>query len=259
MKTVTERRFYVYAYVRADGTPYYIGKGTGNRAWRHRKADRVPSPKDHGRIRILLDDLLACEALEAEKDFISLIGREKDGGCLINWTAGGDGLVDPSDETLEKLRSWERTSEVKKAIRDGKTRHHKGDAERCGVDFEFYTGLSKKQRYLLKMFVARYPEVSFADAYAMGGRGRSCYAASRSDALAARTASRAASGVIEKIAEKTRDRAPKFAWTHPDHGQVTCAAWELVAMFPEQRLTRPNLTKVANGQRRRAKGWELAA
>jgi hypothetical protein len=259
MTTVNDRRFYVYAYLRADGTPYYIGKGTGRRAWRHNKADRIQAPADHGRIALLKEQLTSQEACEVEVQLIEQYGRKSQGGTLVNWTAGGDGLSEPDDEVRRKMSEWERTPEMRSKMAATKGAHLEEEAAQYGVPVAEYKALTRKTRYLVKTFVRRHPEVDFQAALQMGGRGRTLYAAGTAQALAKRSASRAVSGAIDKAADATRDLAPKRRWQHQAHGTVTCAAWELVAMFPEQELTRSNLSKVANGKRKRCKGWELAA
>ena len=40
--------YYTYAFLREDKTPYYIGKGRGNRAYDKRRA--IKPPKDKSRI-----------------------------------------------------------------------------------------------------------------------------------------------------------------------------------------------------------------
>lgn len=86
-----DKRFYVYAWLRPDGTPFYIGKGCGKRAWTqscHRQ--RVP---DNRSIRILSSGLSNEEAVEWEVALIALLGRKDLGtGCLRNLTNGGEGI-----------------------------------------------------------------------------------------------------------------------------------------------------------------------
>jgi len=90
--------FYVYAYLRTKdsfqgpkGSPYYIGKGKGQRAWD--LVRRVKPCKSQSNIKILRDNLTESEALAYERELIQKYGRLDLGtGILHNLTDGGQGL-----------------------------------------------------------------------------------------------------------------------------------------------------------------------
>ena len=95
---------YVYQYLRADGTPYYIGKGHGKRAWEHFRGEVLP-PKDPARVQIVLDGLTDSEALDLEQNLIRKFGRVDLGtGCLRNRTDGGDGTAGLKRSEIDKAR-----------------------------------------------------------------------------------------------------------------------------------------------------------
>lgn len=99
--------FYVYAYLRQDNTPYYIGKGSGNRAWApHRRSNNgIHTPKNSQKIVILESNLSEIGALALERRMIGWYGRKDNlTGILRNETDGGEGTAGykQSKETIEK-------------------------------------------------------------------------------------------------------------------------------------------------------------
>ena len=98
--------YYNYLWLREDRTPYYTGKGIGNRAYipHRRRANVTLYPPIKDRI-ILYPAESEAYAFEVEKFLIWYYGRKDLGtGCLRNMSNGGEQPPRPTPEAIEKIR-----------------------------------------------------------------------------------------------------------------------------------------------------------
>ncbi len=100
--------FYAYLWLREDGTPYYVGKGRGDRCFV--KYNHRGFPPSLDRIVVLYCDS-EQEALALEVELIAFYGRKDLGlGCLRNFTNGGDGVsgYKQTEESNRKNSEWHK-------------------------------------------------------------------------------------------------------------------------------------------------------
>ena len=121
---VNPNRFYTYAYLREDRTPYYIGKGQGRRISNRRKGEIKP-PKDKTRVIFLKQNITEEEAFKHEIYMIAVFGRKDLGtGILHNRTDGGEGASGNihTEETRRKISEKNKgkklTEEHKQKLRE---------------------------------------------------------------------------------------------------------------------------------------------
>jgi hypothetical protein len=134
-------RFYVYLFLREDGTPYYVGKGCGGRQFDKRRTVKLPSDRSRN-IRVL-DGMTEEDALAWEMLLIARYGRKNIGtGILRNGTDGGEGTSNPSKE-LRDLRgaTWRGKNQSKAHIerrvearrKNGKSLHSNETRQKMSV------------------------------------------------------------------------------------------------------------------------------
>jgi len=116
-----DKLFYVYSYNRDDGTPYYIGKGKGNRAYINGN-HYVKPPKNKHKIEIIKNNLLEFEAFRLEVELISKYGRKDLGtGILRNMTDGGEGASGAKRTPEQISRNGMKRPEVRKTVSESLT------------------------------------------------------------------------------------------------------------------------------------------
>ena len=164
--------FYVYAYIRATdsktasaGTPYYIGKGTGNRAF-SKHTFTIP---DKSRIIFMEQGLTELGALALERRYIRWWGRKDLGtGILLNRTDGGDS---PKMDEYRKLHlSKINTGKVLKKetrikmsrTRTGKKRPELSNRDRTAAELNNLAIMTQKIKLMVEICGVTYNSITEA-------------------------------------------------------------------------------------------------
>ena len=124
--------FYVYMYVRDDGTPWYIGKGSKyrRRHYNHHLPREFQRPADEFIITVK-ENMTEAAAFALEIELIAKYKRKCDGGILVNKCLGGSGTkgFKHSPDRPSPMKGKQHSAEAKAKMSVAK----QGNTSRAGT------------------------------------------------------------------------------------------------------------------------------
>ncbi len=231
-----DTNFVVYAYMRRNGTPYYIGKGRPERPYTN-LGKPCKKPSDKSRIVILHENIDEKTAFSIEMELIAKYKRKDlypEEGLLYNKSDGGEG----SSGAIVSKETRRKQSESRK----GKNNYNYTPKD--WYHPEHGEVLQKSSRELAEMFPDLNLNTRCLDSVYRGEKKKH-------------------KGWIlleDKDIVHRRNNNILRTWYHKDHGIVEkVSISELAKMFPEQKLTYSGLSQVAKNKVSGFKGWSMVS
>lgn len=233
-KDVKPAGFYVYLHRRAtDGRVFYVGKGSGKRAWESHETKRSVWWRRNGIKHGIIVEISQCGMLESESFLLEswLIAKMKHyGNELVNQNDGGGGMFGyvASESTKRKISQAKEKSPVECSL---------------GLSFE---SISAAARYFSK---TTHPKASASTIFAcLSNKTESAYGAS-----------------WWRSGDEPKPYTPRYDRTSASNGKVVirgdgeryhsaqAAAYALIPDYP--KCSPVNIGKVCRGERPTAYGY----
>lgn len=135
-RVISGAKFYTYLHCKPDGTPFYVGKGRGNRALKfsERSAHHKSVVAKYGRESIdvfIFPRESEQDAFDTEIRWIAQFMRE--GHNLANKTNGGEGMSNPTLEVRAKISAANKNKIISEEHRQLLSTLHKGNTYAKGT------------------------------------------------------------------------------------------------------------------------------
>jgi len=146
-------KYYIYLLLREDKSPYYVGKGRGYRCYSNKGRD-LPLTEDgkvdKERIQIVFESEDEDLCYEKEEEYISLYGRECDGGLLKNKNVGGGRksvVTNFEERKKQKANEWKEKNKekIREYNKEYKQKNKERDRERNKIRMREYMRRKRQQ------------------------------------------------------------------------------------------------------------------